>query len=378
MPQLEAWQKVYIGGNGAQLFFGSLHGQMSCRTCHGGQSGILTMDSAHVGMVASPSPDSECSICHSAIVNNHTNSLHNSLGGYKSLFERRAGFSIDSDPSIRAHFDADCNKCHTTCGECHISRPRSVGGGFVQGHRFLSVPNMTENCTACHGSRIGMEYKGENAGLIGDVHYASLGYSCTRCHTADEMHGDGNQYTARYQMPAMPRCEDCHGGEANSNAYHQSHWGDLSCQVCHSQDYKNCNNCHAGAGGIQTPSYMNFKIGHNPIPGQRDYEYVVLRHIPIAENTFAAWGINSLSGYSSEPTWKYSSPHNIKRWTLRTQVNSGEPCFESCHETPNDTSGFFLRQADLDILSVNEAAANADLIVPDGPPTDSLGNPLWP
>ena len=328
------------------------------------------MDSAHVGMVSDPSGGDACALCHAEIVARNSNSLHSTLGGYRSLFETRAGFEIDLDPNIEEHFNADCNKCHTTCGECHISRPRSVGGGLVQGHRFMPVPNMAENCTACHGSRVGMEYKGENAGIGGDVHYASYGFYCTRCHTANEMHGDGVQYNHRYEMQLMPRCETCHSSENSSNEYHEEHWNDMSCQSCHSQDYKSCNDCHAGAGGLQRPSYMSFKIGRNPNRNLRDYPYVVLRHIPIAENTYSAWGVGALPGYSEVPTWKYSSPHNIKRWTARTDTTGGRECFEACHLTASDTTGYFLRQSDLDILSTNEAAANSELIVPDGPPTD--------
>ena len=44
----------------------------------------------------------------------------------------------------------------------------------------------------------------------------------------------------------MPRCENCHGGVSNS--YHNAHVdgfaSNLQCQVCHSQPYKNCTNCH--------------------------------------------------------------------------------------------------------------------------------------
>ena len=369
---MEAWQKVYIGGNGADLFFESVHGEFSCISCHGGQSGNLTKYAAHEGLLADPSgADGNCGTCHSSIVNLTANSLHTTLNGEKELFRLRAGFAYDSDPEIEEHYNADCGKCHASCGDCHISRPESIGGGLVQGHRFLPVPNMTENCTACHGSRIGMEYKGEHEGVPADLHYESAGYYCSRCHSSDEMHGDGNLYDHRYEMPLMPQCEDCHSGASQANEYHQQHWDAMTCQSCHSQDNKSCNTCHAGGGGLQTPSYMTFKIGQNPIlSDRRPQEYVVLRHIPIAEETFDAWGISSLADYISRPTWKYTSPHNIRRWTARTDTTGGRACLEACHFTPDDTSGFFLRQADLDILSPAEATANANLIVPDGPPSE--------
>jgi len=94
-----------------------------------------------------------------------SNSLHRNQEGYFTLFEARAGFDLRDDEHIKAEFDAECGKCHTSCGQCHISRPESVEGGFIDGHIFKKTPSMTNNCTACHGSRVGDEYLGKNEDL---------------------------------------------------------------------------------------------------------------------------------------------------------------------------------------------------------------------
>ena len=165
----------------------------------------------------------------------------------------------------------------------------------------------------------------------------------------------------------MPRCEDCHSGLDDANDYHSQHMTDMACQVCHSQTYKSCNACHTGEG-ITGTSYASFKIGKNPIPELRDHEYALLRHVPLAEDTYADWGVPESPGFSSVPTWKYTTPHNIRLRTARTDTTGGRNCFEACHNTENGTDGFFLRAADLEGLPDAERQANQALIVPDGNP----------
>jgi hypothetical protein len=114
---------------------------------------------------------------------------------------------------------------------------------------------------------------------------------------------------------------------------------------------------------------MSFKIGRNPIPDLKDAEYVVLRHIPLAEDTYSEWDGTTTPFFSSEPTWKYATPHNIRRWTARTDTSSGQSCGSACHNSPADIDGFFLRQVDIDALpSAAEQQANQYLIVPSTPP----------
>ncbi len=308
-----------------------------------------------------------CGTCHSDVVEHYGTSLHNTFHGYETLFEQRSGLDLEDHDMLEGEFRAECGECHTTCGSCHISRPKNVEGGLVQGHRFLPVPNQTNQCTACHGSRVGEEYLGTRDGYAADVHYVPGGMNCMDCHTGAEMHGDGTLYETRYQVADMPRCEDCHSGVSEANNYHETHWDEIQCQVCHSQDYKNCNRCHVGGTGIREESYLTFKMGRNPIPEQREYEYVAMRHIPIAEDTYLPWGIGTLADFAAVPTWKYSSPHNIQRWTSRTEVAEGEGCGSACHGTP-DVDGFFLREADLEGMSPAERAANEPYIVPNGSP----------
>jgi len=313
-----------------------------------------------------------CNGCHDDIVPSVMNGLHTNLNGYKTAIDARCG--CDYDIATSEGFQLRCAGCHTGCGECHISRPNSVGGGFIAGHEFRARPHMTNQCTACHGSRVGVDYQGqidEDGDDVmdypPDLHWGQLFYTCERCHKANEMHNqdvagnDLGQADHRYAMAAMPRCEDCHGDEVDANEYHDAHWGlvdsevHLQCQVCHSQPYKNCNTCHPNPAGDEEgysiePSYVMFKIGKNTQPDVREYDYTVVRHVPVhPTDTFneAMWGGLELSGFDDIPTWKYASPHNIKLWTPQTTVEQGQDCGAACHDTQGTYNGYYLRETDL-------------------------------
>jgi len=360
VSQLEAWQMVLVADNFSQ----STHGKNGCTACHKGDKEANDKVSAHQSVVAFPSEDLEetCSGCHALIMSNFKTSQHATLSGYLPSIEKRLGYDISNDPGIMENFNQECFKCHTSCGQCHISRPESVKGGFLNGHEFKKRPSQTNNCIACHGSRVGAEYLGENAGYAADVHRIPHAKLCVDCHDAKEMHSSGSTASHRYENKDMIRCEDCHANSQTSNNYHMVHWDSqqlpkLSCQVCHSQPYKNCNACHTGGDGITGSSYITLKIGKNYIKSaHRNYDYITVRHIPIIQDTYQSWGISDLPHFSAEPTWKYTTPHNIQRWTAQTDtISSGGSCSSNCHN-----SEYYLRETDLEDY---EKDANKDVII---------------
>lgn len=364
-------------GSDSEEFLASTHGQIGCTVCHGGTNSA-DKETAHTDLIADPSANPELSCggsdCHQDIVDAAPNTIHSNLTGYRTMIFKRAGIHVEDDPEMLAGFERDCNKCHTTCGQCHISRPNSVKGGFISGHKFEETPSMINQCVACHGSRIGEEYRGQHRDDIPDytydIHYRKNsdlgGKHCVNCHWAREMHYGTGEH--RYAVDELITCETCHDSAEDSNQYHLVHWGDLSCHVCHSQDYKSCDACHV-PDGIDEPSYLTFKIGKNPLPENRPYKYVTLRKIPIVKDTYAGWGYSGdLPNYDALPTWKYTSPHNIQRWTARTDTTGGQSCGNACHNSPPTREGFFLRAVDLEDYP-EEYDANAPYIVPDTPPT---------
>jgi thiosulfate/3-mercaptopyruvate sulfurtransferase len=367
---VEKWKKVAIVGTDGQTFLASIHGKQSCVSCHGGQGEAASMEEAHVGVVSNPSEDSQryCGGCHGDLVGKHLTSLHKTQQGYFTFFSLRYNGTPDGPiPSeFDEEFEKECGTCHASCGQCHVSVPVTARGGLVKAHNFYQTPDMTKNCTACHGSRIGDEFLGNNEGYKADAHWIPAFKRCEFCHSGHQMHGDGNDYAYKLQTRSMPACEDCHE-QGTENEYHSAHWGQLSCSICHSQPYRNCNGCHVGGAGITGTPYFVLKIGKNSNPEDRLYEWVTLRHIPISRDTYAAWGFSDLPYYDIRPTWKYTMPHNMQKNTTQTEPDSSAilPCAGNCH----NNESIFLRPADLvqEEIQANDAVVVKDEDWPVGP-----------
>jgi hypothetical protein len=178
LPPLEAWEKVFLGD---AEFMQSTHGKVGCVICHGGDSSIADKDLAHTELVVDPSEIS-CYTCHQDIAETHDTSLHATLSGFQSTLEARGG-NLEEGSQLVTAFENHCQECHTSCGQCHISRPDETGGGFISDHEFRETPSTKNNCVACHGSRVGAEYLGENEGVPADVHWTQESMLCTDCHS---------------------------------------------------------------------------------------------------------------------------------------------------------------------------------------------------
>ncbi len=335
------------------------HGKVGCVICHGGDCRTEDKAAAHLDLIADPSP-ATCESCHAEISVNSESSMHTTLDGMRSKLEARGADMIQGSLADQA-FENHCAGCHTTCGQCHISRPTQAGGGLLKSHEIRKTPSMQNNCVACHGARAGNEYLGNNEGVRGDLHWNQQGMSCGACH-GDELHAASPGATDKYRNDLAISCEGsgCHDTlrqNLNQNAFHDQHVNDLSCQVCHSVAYKNCYGCHAyldadGAPKFTTePSQMLFKVGLNPLISEdRPQRYVVLRHAPGNPDLFKYYGEDLLPEFDNEPTWKYATPHNIQLQTPQTKSCN------ACHGNED----LFLTAKD---VAAAEMAANSKVIV---------------
>lgn len=340
---MEAWEKIYIKFTNKELLseVDPHLGYESCWGCHGGDPRETEdQDLAHAGFIKDPSAsDGEniCANCHQAIAKDFSTSMHMTLKGEKNAIAARMGLdSFEECPSkVKDGFVASCNGCHATCGDCHVSRPNSAAQGFIKSHKFTKKPHQVNQCMACHGSRVAHDFLGDDeTQRPSDVHF-SKGFNCMSCHSGAEMHSPAIDVKDRYHVPEAPRCEDCHDA-ATANDHHAQHWNDLSCYVCHSQDYNNCASCHVGSWKDDEAYHEknpeeDFRIGLNPFPDRR-YKYTTLRHIPIDQESYDDWDTDDiLVNFNVLPTWKYASPHSARRWTARTEVADGASCSASCH-----------------------------------------------
>jgi thiosulfate/3-mercaptopyruvate sulfurtransferase len=363
-----------------------VHGKISCAQCHGGNPKSSEYKAAHAGVTRDPSfpdPAKTCGECHVAegkghpeITGKNKTNLHITLSPFRNKIYLRA----NPDPGIRAKIDSamgtHCLTCHSSCGQCHVSRPNSVEGGLVDGHLFKKTPPIETNCTSCHGSRVGQEFRGENEGIPADVHCTEAQMTCMACHSGNEMHGTGAGPVPfdRYEVANRARCQDCHamkGAEAAKSdkkakslehPSHAIHQGKVTCHVCHSVPYKNCYSCHVGKdkSGLPyfetAPSKMDFKIGLNPKPtAERPEKYATVRHVPASPGLFDFYVKDALTNMDKAPTWTFATPHNIQ---LKTPQN--KTCL-SCH----GNNALFLTGKDAEGWEVE---ANKNVFVPLKPP----------
>lgn len=369
-PRIDPCDRVFLGGPGYEAFKNSAHGSLSCTECHGGVDGTMDKKQAHSGdFIKHPSRNAKaaCGDCHDDIVKNAAGSLHAEGWGQKRSVAMRMGHSkFDQLPeTLQAAYGQNCATCHAGCGDCHVNRPKAAGGGLYKGHQFSRTPDMRDTCVACHSSRGGHAYFGLGVGAQPDVHLMQAGYTCLDCHSQEQLHGDGRIHETRYRTPLSPKCQDCHDDVAESNTFHKEHLKTFDCHVCHSQDYNNCGSCHVGGAGARIPSYLGFKIGLNPIPQDKPYRLALLRRTLAAPDNWEVYGVKQMPAFDVKPTFNYTTPHNILRWTTRTKVEEGGSCFQSCHIIP-DGSGSRNRELYLfasDLKESWEKSANKNIVV---------------
>ena len=117
---------------------------------------------AHASMNPSPArtePDKVCGECHPEITQSAKTSLHTTLATFPRMLSIRA--NPEKSPHIEKGRQNHCSNCHAGCGECHVSRPDEAEGGLIRGHLFSKRPDPVNQCTGCHGSRIGNEFFGK-------------------------------------------------------------------------------------------------------------------------------------------------------------------------------------------------------------------------
>lgn len=326
---------AFLGAFVNPKFPQSLHGEIGCTGCHGGDA---TADDAAQAHTAMTSADAGCSGCHKDIAALHATSLHNTLAGMAHALEQRSG--PDNFATLHPMWQSDCASCHASCSDCHVTIPDAVGGGLIKGHEIFKRPPMEETCVVCHATRAGGEYMGHFEGVSADVHFQA-GMHCLDCHKND-LHGDGVGYTSRWDVAGKPACTDCHPALPNDGAReHDDRHANVSCQVCHAQPYQNCSSCHST---VQDGTYMrhagkkvlDLKIGRNTVEGY-PYDIVPLRRNPADRDSFEYFGRDLLRNHDQYPTWKTAVPHNIVR-----EPEQSRTC-RACHKN----EALFLKEEDL-------------------------------
>ncbi|MFC1890403.1 hypothetical protein ACFL4G_11675 [Thermodesulfobacteriota bacterium] len=182
-------------------------------------------------------------------------SLHHTGEGMRYWYEEQGGFmEVTGIP----YAELSCKGCHAeSCDTCHAAKE----GEFLT--FSAEKAGKMETCFQCHGREAKSIQLDTKAGTE-DVHFAS-GMGCMDCHSAQDVHGDGNFYQSMRAPGAMNlRCRDCHladgSGEAPYGAAthaHKVHKGKLNCSACHVRNTMACYNCHFDSA-LKTGKKGNF------------------------------------------------------------------------------------------------------------------------
>ncbi len=173
-------------------------------------------------------------------------SLHFTGKGMRYWYEAPDGFmKLTGIPYDKL----SCNHCHaTSCDKCH--------GVEKNGKMAFSIAKTkkTATCYACHlRGKVSAQFD-EKAGFK-DVHMAK-GMTCTNCHHANDVHGNGTSYYSMRDKGAVEaKCTNCHKPGQNFNAKlraHRVHRGKLGCEACHVKATMTCYNCHFIEGHKKT------------------------------------------------------------------------------------------------------------------------------
>lgn len=332
-------------------FLDSTHGKIPCQGCHNGRESSA-VEEAHTTLVRDPSKDriDVCAACHRETMSKFGGALHNTLKGEGLVVGYRYRDAVLPD-RLATYMETSCSSCHVTCGQCHVSRPNQAMGGLLEGHEFARKPPVNETCMQCHGTgTAGEGYTGDGNNQ-GDVHWTKARMTCTDCHKAAELHGEGGPYTTKRTVEEMPQCTDCHSEKTLNNLpQHFLHVEKLSCATCHAaSSITSCFNCHVSDQGSTYEQQLTFKIGRNVKPDARHpYAYEVVRHVPVTRDTFSILGVDP-EEFDSIPTWKRAVPHNIQRVTTQTQ---------SCNSCHGNKERFLTR----DDLLPGDSKANGNVV----------------
>lgn len=163
-------------------------------------------------------------------------SLHYTARGMSYWYDKAQG-GLETLTGV-PYAQAGCTNCHvSSCDACHRKE--------VQGKPVYDTKMAKEQgtCLKCHGRESLMITKIDKESNTPDVHFAK-GMSCTDCHTAREIHGDGVERESMKAPGAMDaKCENCHPAVSKSLS-HTAHGNRLHCNACHVRHVVSCNNCH--------------------------------------------------------------------------------------------------------------------------------------
>lgn len=176
-------------------------------------------------------------------------SLHATRRGMQTWFDGTEGQPGIGSLAGVSYEDLSCEACHGDTRADGTSHDGEFEASCADCHADVENPTgeiADEICLGCHRrQQVEAAIEAEGFPTFVDVHSEGfLHLNCVNCHTADELHGDGNEWASMHELEQpSPVCTGCHF-RRSENPEHLVHWEDVDCAACHVQSAIACPNCH--------------------------------------------------------------------------------------------------------------------------------------
>ncbi len=224
-------------------FSASVHGELTCTTCHADLEGAEFPHPAPLARV-------DCGMCHAVEQEQHARSLHGKAIARNDPLAPRCADCHGYHDVLPVH-DAQSRvaplKVPLVCGRCHregtpVQRNRNIHQGNIIENYSESIHGegllrkglvVAPHCASCHTPHLILPHTDPESSIA----RRNIAATCTKCHAQiEEVHRQvirGELWEK--QAHVLPACVDCHQPHKIRKVFYTQGMADGDCLRCHEQ-----------------------------------------------------------------------------------------------------------------------------------------------
>jgi len=225
-------------------FGGSIHGSLTCTSCHADLEGKELPHSTPLAKV-------NCGTCHSAEYEQHSKSLHGrAVARGDTLAPRCSSCHGNHDivPVKDPRSPVSPLKIPYTCGKCHqegtpVQKTRNIPEHNILSNYQESIHGegllkkglvVAANCASCHTSHNILPHTDPKSSIA----RKNIAATCTKCHAQIEAVHRKTIKGELWEKEAnvLPACVDCHQPHKARKVFYNQGMADADCMRCHSNE----------------------------------------------------------------------------------------------------------------------------------------------
>ena len=225
-------------------FGGSIHGSLTCTSCHADLEGKELPHSTPLAKV-------NCGTCHSAEYEQHSKSLHGrAVARGDTLAPRCSSCHGNHDivPVKDPRSPVSPLKIPYTCGKCHqegtpVQKTRNIPEHNILSNYQESIHGegllkkglvVAANCASCHTSHNILPHTDPKSSIA----RKNIAATCIKCHAQIEAVHRKTIKGELWEKEAnvLPACVDCHQPHKARKVFYNQGMADADCMRCHSNE----------------------------------------------------------------------------------------------------------------------------------------------